>query len=345
MSRTDPIKGSFGTITMTPFDGYTCGLVRDFAVIALESDPFTIQWSAIGDITSWPTPGTDNAREVQAGSQLFPIEFGIITGIAGDDFFGYVFQERAITKMTYVGGDVVFSFDTFEEGRGCWEVERFARLDESFFFESKEGYKQLVNGQVVDIGIGFVDQTYPPQRERLTNSPGGRRARKENVSVNPSINCVFFESQNLCYNTKTQQWTRLPFLDGRAYVSIDDPDGIIGQAYGTLGNNYMQIVTSNGGDAQTATITTGANDINRGGRVIVSGVRPLYNGGTHAVRVGVQDRISDAVTWSSTATPLTRTGYANLITEGRYIRAEITTTGGFNTGLGADLQVANGGRV
>ena len=87
----------------------------------------------------------------------------MLTGIAGNDFYAYIFQERAVTKATYVGGDVVFSFDTFEEGRGCWKLRRFDRADDKVFFESESGYHMLENDLITDIGFGIVDLSYPPE--------------------------------------------------------------------------------------------------------------------------------------------------------------------------------------
>lgn len=140
--------------------GILCSTVRDFVVLSPFSNRYAVQWCAIGDPTDWPIPGTDDARAKQAGLQAFPNSFGEVTGVAGNDFFGYVFQERAISKMTYVGGDVVFSFDTFEEGRGCQDIGRLARVDDKSFFESEFGYHMLENDIVVDIGFGKVDNTY-----------------------------------------------------------------------------------------------------------------------------------------------------------------------------------------
>lgn len=121
---------------------------------------YYIQWSAIGDGTDFPTPATDDARAKQSGQQSFPTEFGWVTGLAGNDFYGYVFQERAITKMTYVGGDVVFTFDTFEEDRGCIALGRLEQIDDKVFFQSDRGYHVLENDQIADIGYGIVDDTY-----------------------------------------------------------------------------------------------------------------------------------------------------------------------------------------
>lgn len=156
-----PAGNAFTSITP---DGLSCATINQFIVIALSAvaDQFTVQWCAIGDPTSWPTPNTDAARAVQAGSQELPNKFGVVTALAGGDFYGYVFQERAITKMTYVGGDIVFAFDTFSEGVGCFSRNRAVTYDEAVFFEGEFGYYTLINDVVTDIGQGAVTDSYPP---------------------------------------------------------------------------------------------------------------------------------------------------------------------------------------
>jgi hypothetical protein len=135
--------------------------VRDFVVMGgVMYDRYSIQWNAIGDPTDWPTPNTDDARSKQAGKQAFPTQFGNVTAISSGDFYAYVFQERAVTKMTYVGGDIVFAFDTFEEGRGCRRQGRMLQIDDKLFFQSDRGYHVLENDQITDIGFGAVDDSY-----------------------------------------------------------------------------------------------------------------------------------------------------------------------------------------
>lgn len=157
------VQGSDSTLHVS-----SLARVRDFIVLggvgttigSSADEGYYIQWSAIGDGTDWPTPATDDARAKQSGQQPFPPEHGWITAIAGNDFYGYVFQERAITKMTYVGGDVVFNFDTFEEDRGCIALGRAVQIDDKVFFQSDRGYHVLENDQIADIGYGIVDDTY-----------------------------------------------------------------------------------------------------------------------------------------------------------------------------------------
>lgn len=158
-----PAGGTYTVIptTDTSIYGLCVATVRDFVVLGgMDTDRYSIRWSAISDPTDWPTPATDDARSKQSGSQAFPTRFGYVTAISSGDFYAYVFQERGITKMTYVGGDVVFSFDTFEEDRGCYRQGRIVQIDDKVFFQSDRGYHVLENDQITDIGYGIVDDSF-----------------------------------------------------------------------------------------------------------------------------------------------------------------------------------------
>jgi len=153
-----PTGGSYAVVAE---GALCCATVRDFIVIGgLNSDRYSIRWCAIGDPTSWPTPDTAAAIAVQAGTQVFPSKFGWVTGLAGNDFYMYIFQERGITKGTYVGGDVVFSFDIFEEDRGCERQGLLTTVDDTVFFRSDRGFHRLDDDVITDIGFGKVDDTY-----------------------------------------------------------------------------------------------------------------------------------------------------------------------------------------
>ena len=352
---TKPTYGGGGanTLVNVTFSGGTvgvpmcCATINEFVVIGGETaatfKPLsTVRWCAIGDPTDWPIPASDDARAKQAGEQTIPNNLGIITAVAGGDFFGYAFSERGITKMTYVGGDVVFTFDSFEENRGCWEYNRIAQVDDMVFFESEFGYHLLLDGQISDIGLGIVNDTYPPQRT-LVGVGTHNQTNQQNVVANKAIDCVFFESQNLCYNYKTQQWTRVPALDGATFVGIDDASGIVGRtSVLAVGGVLMD---QKGGTAQTAILTTGEIDLNQGGRAVLTGVKPLVRGGTVTVRAGTREDLSTTISYSSATSLTARTGVADFRKEGRYHRTEVTITGGFTTALGADIDFEPAGQV
>lgn len=168
-------------------------------------------------------------------------------------------------------------------------------------------------------------------------------SEQSNVIPSPRSNTIFWEEDNLSYNWKTDQWCRQPAWAGTTYFESENPAFNLGLV--VFNGNAADIQSGFVGALQTATITTAAKDLNQGGRVVVNGVRPLVNGGTNTVRVGVQDSLGDSPTWSSSTTPNTRSGKANFRSEGRYVRAELTITGGFTTALGADVDFAAKGRV
>jgi hypothetical protein len=338
----------WGTATIVTPNGVTCATVNQFVVIGLAApDQWDVQWSAIGDPTDWPTIGSDDARAKQSGKQTLPSEYGRVTGIAGNDFFGYVFQERAVTKMTYVGGEIVFTFDTFEIGRGCWALNRYEQVDDAVFFESEFGYHMLINDQITDIGHGKINKTYPPQSTTL---PEGDE--QQNVAINKAINTVFFESQNLAYNYKTDQWTRQPNWAGFSYFSIDDPNGLVGRADHTGSPTRVRYGDQSGGTVGTATFETGEFQLHpEGGRAVVDSVRPITNGGSlSSLSIRVRDTSDGSESVATGSSVNSRSGKAHFRgganpPEGRFVKARFVFTGGFTTISGAEFDFTPAGKV
>ena len=163
------------------------------------------------------------------------------------------------------------------------------------------------------------------------------------IAANPERHLLFFGTN--VYNYKTGQWTAVPaYSTYKMFTILDAGTSSIGLIVKSAGSVDLQTQTSSG-VTQTATITTAASDINQGGRAVVNGVRPRINGGTPTVRVGVQDNISDAVTWSTSVSLNSRTGFGNVRSEGRFVRAEVTIPDSFTTAIGADVEVSPQGKV
>lgn len=347
-------KPSFGggTIERVPETGgggdiraVSCATINQFVVIA-ESEsgsandgPFSVRWCAIGDATDWPEPATDDARSKQAGRQQMDPSHGSVTAIAGGDFFGYVFQERAITKMTYIGGDIVFAFDTFEEGRGCWEYNRRASVDDMVFFESETGYHFVQEGQVVDIGIGRVDRTKGPVRTSLGVAS---IYNQQAVVVNKSLNLVFFQSAAICYNYKTDQWTELSAYSFFNYVGLDDVNGFLGMSHAPATGGVL--FDHNGGADSTGSIHTAFLKLNPFGRSYIDGVKPLVsNGGAITTTVTSKNGI-DGLTSSATGSAVNSfTGYQHFSSSvsypwGEYSRIQVNVADDFDTMIGVEIE-------
>lgn len=164
-----------------------------------------------------------------------------------------------------------------------------------------------------------------------------------NVAVNPARGLVFFPDGN-CFNYKTSQWTFCAAYAGFGMYNANSETSFIGLVVeASQAFDFQEQTTSD--VVQTATIETGAQEIAPGERVYIDGVRPLVNGGTYAVRVGTQENIGDAVTYSASTTVTARTGKADFSLTGRYARVELTITGGFTTALGLDIEGSPAGRV
>ncbi len=168
--------------------------------------------------------------------------------------------------------------------------------------------------------------------------------KQQNIVVNKKRHLIFFEGSEACYNYKTDQWTTVPAYDTLGFFSVNTKGSSIGVVRYSSGSVDLQSQLTTY-VPQTAVLETGAPNINQGGRVVANGVRPIVNGGTYSVRLGVQDKPADAVSYSSATSVNSRSGMANFRSEGRYVRSELTITGGFDTANGADIIFTPQGRV
>jgi len=168
--------------------------------------------------------------------------------------------------------------------------------------------------------------------------------KQTNIVANKARHLIFFENSDLAYNYKTDQWTAIPAYTGLGVFGVNNKAFDIGLVRFSASAVDLQSQDSND-VAQTALLETGATDPNQGGRAVINGVRPLANNGTYTVRVGMQESVSGAVSYSSAVSPNSRSGYCNFRSEGRYVRVELTVTGGFTTLIGADIDLANQGKV
>lgn len=171
------------------------------------------------------------------------------------------------------------------------------------------------------------------------------------AAINFARHLVFFRGSEtatddsvICFNYKTRQWTEIPAYEDEILFSVNAHFQDIGIVRFSSGSVDLQEQSTDFPE-QTVLIETGASDLNKGGRSVVNGVRPLVNGGTQTVRVGVQDSLASAVSYSTSMSLNSRSGYANMRSEGRYVRAEVTVTGDMETALGADIDFSPQGRV
>lgn len=128
-------------------------IVKDFVVVGPVSDSgvTSIQWSARNNVDAW-TPTIDSS-----GIQAL-IEGGPLKGITGGDF-GTILQETTVTRMNFVGGDLVFSLDVIESARGCFVAGSVVQLGSITYYWSEEGVEAFAGTGGRNIGQGRVNNT------------------------------------------------------------------------------------------------------------------------------------------------------------------------------------------
>jgi len=94
----------------------------------------------------------------------------------------------------------------------------------------------------------------------------------------------------------------------------------------------------------TATLETGETQLFPGNRALVKNVRPMIEGsGTVTVEAGMRETTQSIVTYSAPAT-VNSHGEANLLAGGRYHRARVTITNGFDQAYGLDWEATKLGK-
>jgi hypothetical protein len=134
--------------------------VKDFVLLGNIDDavdgavPNRIHWSALGDPTDW-TPDA----ATQSDFRNLDASKGWVTQVVGGEYFT-VFQERAISRGSYVGSPIVFQVDEVESGRGTQAQGSVAKFGNLLPYLGLDGF-YIHNGQSSEpIGAGKVDKTF-----------------------------------------------------------------------------------------------------------------------------------------------------------------------------------------
>ena len=102
--------------------------VKDFVMVGNTNDPtsglvpYRVWWSALGDPTLWPVPGSITALQLQSDyNDLQQTDLGVVTGIVpglGSASDVAIFMERGIYTGTFVGPPAQFQFAVSQGSSG-----------------------------------------------------------------------------------------------------------------------------------------------------------------------------------------------------------------------------------
>ena len=357
-SGTAPRARQVGVINRFVFLGDTDGV--DGTV------PHRVQWSAINDARDWPTPNTADARTKESGKQVLPAVHGAVTAIAGGEFYGLVFQKRAISRFTYVGGDIVFQVQAYELTRGCWFPQSMVQVGQVCYYIAADGFyvtdgqivKPIGNAKVDKFFLADCDQTY---LERVT--PAIDYQNKCILWCYPNFSATDgIPNRLIIYNWVEDRWSRAEDVMEMLFPSLSEGLTLeqLDAIYGNLdaiplsldspvfqgGVNTVMAFGSDhklgtfSGAAAVARFETGEYDMNPTGYMFLRGVRPRVTGTPTGITVAIgarDNQDNESRTFGAATTRTVRTGLCDFRDNVKFGTLRLEITGGFDRALGMDV--------
>lgn len=153
MVKIDLQTGAVSPLGGNPPKGEFLAVVKDFLVVSSpDGKGNRVRWSGINDAEWW------TIAQRQSDEQILP-DGGTVNGIlSGED--GYILQRKAIRRMSYVGGSLIFTIDVVANNIGCVTPHSVAQFGSLGFFLSEQGWYGVEGGRIFPIGNEWIDRTF-----------------------------------------------------------------------------------------------------------------------------------------------------------------------------------------
>ena len=329
-------------------------VVRDFVVSGYVGSTFPnrVQWSALGDESSWA-----NSATTQADFQDIP-DGGAVVGVTGGEF-GLVFLDRAIHRMSYVGSPLVFQFDNISRNLGCYEPNSIIQYGGTSFFLASDGFYACDGQQIIPIGNEKVNRFF-------YNDADEGLLSLMSVAVDPFRKLIVWSYASvssavpdklLIFNFQTNAWSSGTTSVSRVASSSSPGFTLEGlDVFGTLeqiqssfddrvwlggkmqfaGVKNAKIITFSGAP-MTATIETGDVEI-PGTTSAITMAKPIVDNGSGIVALFSRRLLNQQVVFGSqvVADAENRVSIRGI---GRYHRLQLTPTGMWTSAVGTDIDL------
>jgi len=331
-------------------------VVRDFVVSGYINSstvyPNRVQWSALGDESSWA-----NSATTQADFQDIP-DGGSVVGLTGGEY-GLVFMDRSIHRMSYIGSPLVFQFDNISRNQGCYEANSIIQYGGTSFFLSDDGFYACDGQQIIPIGNEKVNRYF------FSDVDEGA-LNLMSAAVDPARKLVIwaYASQAsatvdklLIYNYQTNKWTSGTTNASRIASSSTPSVALEGlDVFGNLdtiptsfdsriwlggkmqfaGVRNTKIITFSGAN-NTAYIETGDIEM-PGTTAAITLAKPIVDGGSGSVALFSRRLLSEQVVFGSQTAADTE-NRVSIRGVGRYHRLQLTPTGQWTNTVGIDVEM------
>lgn len=358
-------SSNFAALGGSPPKARYCTIVKnDFLVLGdLDTGTYKVQWSPQGNISG--TWGTDAAT--LADSQDLNSEFGFVRQVVGGAY-GTIFQEQAITRMTFVGSPLAFTFDQMETGKGTQAPGSVCKIGNAIFYLGLDGFYIFDGSQSIPIGANKIDKTFfadldQNYMDRIrsvadlrkmivymsypgSGNTGGRpnRMMVYNYSPNAQRRWARVDIDTECLNATRATGYTLDSLDTLS-SSIDALTASLDSEIYTGGQFILAAFDSDkklnffNGAALTATLETAEFQLFPGRRSELLKSRPIVEGDSNTVITLTplhRNELADSYT-TDTAISLNSTGIFPMRANDMFHRQRVSISGGFTSASGIDL--------
>lgn len=342
--------------------------VKDWLMVGNTTDsdgtlPFRVRWSAIGDPTTWPTPGTDTAAQLLSDYQdLQQTDLGAITGMLG----GYlasadaaIFMERGVYRVQATGTSSIFAFAVAQGAAGTRSplsivparLRTTAGIPGVCFYLGEDGFYAFDGAQAIPIGAQKFDRAFFAELD-YTYLPYVQAA------ADPNLKLIYFAfsatggaglfNRLLVYNwdlnraticeleTSVEWMTRAIYGTGYTLeqldafgtmdtlpASLDDPIWTGGQLALSVFNTVHQLNVLTG-TPLGAVLETSETQLFPERRTRINNARPLTDApATGTVSIGCREALNAPVVYQA-AVPINVYGECPQRVTGRYVRLRLT---------------------
>lgn len=325
------------------------GVIGDFLVAGnLVSSPIgaptgvnVIQWCGLAAPATWDVPNTQQARADQSGAQSLPGEYGPVQFIASGQALGMVFQQTGITRVQYVGGDIVFSFYTYERKRGLVNPRAAAQVGNTVFYLSGDGFYATDGTEVQPIGYSKVNRWFIGDCTDLT-------AVRCAVDIPNSLVIWAYPSASnasgygqIIYNFAEGNWTRGNYACPVLFQDFGENGGASYTPGMFDANNKVNLF---GGVPTDCELTTKDFRFDSSHHSLVVSVRVLCDNANATAGICARNQDSDPQTFTGYGAPEPVSRQISVRADGYMHSANVRIPGNFSYAQGVGYKYVNRGR-
>jgi hypothetical protein len=354
--------GLFTDITSSPVCR-SMAVVRDFVVAGYcQADgdddkgiePYTkVQWSDLNNENDWVSSDAN-----QADFQTLP-SGGEIKAVLGGEF-GLVLQDKAVTRMSYVGTPLIWQFDQISDNTGCLSGSSAITHNGIGYWLSESGFVACDGSTVTPIGEGKINDWFFNQFDQT-------QAEDISVAVDPLKSLIVWNYPRpdkltpargmMFYNYETNRWstgvTEASVVaelatQGRTLDSLDpdypvlddmpmslDSKLFIGGKFAFCGAVGAHVVTF---DLIPTDCYLTTNDLEFGMFSVATLAQPIIENGSANFQITSRNKLDGLIAFGSPSVTSAE-NRADLRSGGRYHRLRVNPTGAWTKAVGFDLTV------